>query len=194
MADADDQSRSSPPAAPARGWLVGLICLFAWASLAFWVWDAVREAAPARFPRRRLPSPGSYDTVRAVTGPAGLRFSDLGEVRLAGVAPPRTGPFHDRAVARLRELAPPGTRVYVEPEASTMDDGRPTPAASVFLPPATAEGDGAFSYQEAMLLAAVLLQEGLARTDQVSRYRYRNEFRMLEADARRHGRGVWSGE
>lgn len=193
MADADDQSCSPSPTKPRRLWLLGLILIISWASLGFWVWHTVREFMPVRFPRKGLAQLGAYDTALAVTGPATLRLADLGEVRLAGVCPPKDATARDRAMGRLRELVPAGTRVYAEAEGGQADAARTLATASVFLPPSSREADRPFPYGEAVLLGAALLREGLARVDRASAYRYRAEFLMLEHDARRHGRGLWAG-
>ena len=193
MADASDQPRPAAPAAgPRTGWLLWLLLVFAWLSVAFWGWQAVERLLPVRMPRTDLRPLGAYDTVAQWVGPISCRLETLDTVRLAGVAPPAGAAEGDRARARLEELAPPGTPVYVEPEPFPPPDGDAATAASVFLPPRDGGLGGPFPYGEASLLAAVLVQEGLVRADVVTPYRYREELGLLEDDARRHRRGLWS--
>jgi len=193
VADASDHPRpDAAPSAPRTGWLLWPLLAAAWLSVLFWGWQAVERMLPVRMPRTRLAPPGQYDTVVEWLGPVSCRLETLDTVRLAGVTPPVAAGVCDRARNRLAELAPAGTRVYVEPAASAGDDATAAPAVSIFLPPAGAEPVRPFPYGRARLLAAVLVQEGLARADADTPNAYRAELEMLQDDARRHRRGLWA--
>jgi hypothetical protein len=122
--------------------------------------------------------------------------------RPAGVAPPAAPAAQARLVTRLGELLLPGARVYVEmapkTESKAASERAPVPAsaapASLWLPPPDADETQPFPYEKARLVAAVLIQEGLAPVNLDEPYVYQNEFLLLEDDARRHGRGLWAAE
>jgi len=191
VANASDQPRNASAGPLRHRRLLWPALVLAWASLLFWGWHAIRERLAVRVPRKDLAPLGVYDAVEGVTGPASVRLKGLGEVRLAGLAEPEASEARAALRRRLKELAPPGTPVYVEPEWQASDGvGR---FASVFLSPPGARPDRPFPYADASLLGAVLVREGLARADRAAPYRYRAEFLMLEDDARRHRRGLWTG-
>jgi hypothetical protein len=189
VADASDHPREGPTPPSWERRLTWPVLVLAWASLIFWGWQAVQQYLPVRVPRRDLPPVGVYDAVEEVTGPAALRLAHLGEVRLAGLAVPEDEAARAALRGRLEALAPAGTAVYVEPEWTASGGG--DRFASVYLRPPDAGPHGPFPYEDAPLLGAVLVREGLARADRSSPYRYRSEFFMLEDEARRHGRGLW---
>ncbi len=191
MADAPHQPREGPTPPAWQRRLTWPVLILAWASLLFWGWQAVQEHLPVRVPRKALPPLGFFGTVAEATGPLTLRLEGLGEVRLAGVAEPPSPNARAAARGRLLELAPPQTPVYVEPAWPAPNGDGGARRACVYLRPTGARPDRPFPYEEATLLGAVLIREGLARADRSSTYRYRSEFLMLEDEARRHRRGLW---
>ncbi len=192
MLEPREVSEPSPAGAlRGRRWLWPVLVL-AWGSIAFWAWQAVERLRPR--PIRRPPPTvtGRWDAVVAVTGPLRVRLKGLGEVRLAGLAEPRSEAEAAALSARLAELLPPASAVYVE----VFPPGRGTESAdglavTLYVPPSGTDPAAPFPYERATVPAAVLLAEGLARVDRRRPYRFRAEFEMLEDEARRHGRGLW---
>jgi len=170
--------------------LLWLLVIAAWLALAACGIVTLRSHFWSRL--RGLPAAtrGEYVRVEAFAAPLALRLDDGRIVKPAGVAVPADPIAAERAAARLRELAPPGTDVFVEPEPQLAPAPGPLPA-SIWLPPPGAGRELPFPYERSRLAGAILVQEGLAAVDAAQPYMYKNEFEMLENDARRHGRGIW---
>jgi len=190
-----------PTSAPRRShpflWpllIVAWICIVAGAVHTF------RSQRPAGLPSLAvlpLTPPGAWETVLEPEAPRPLvlclgRDHQVHAVRIGGAAEPRDAAEADRIMARLKELVPPLTAVYVQIEPRAADDAREPPVATILVPPPGTPHDEPFPYDKSQMLGAVLIQEGLARADTESLYRYRTEFESLEADARRHHRGIWA--
>ena len=170
--------------------LLWLLVIAAWLTLGTWAimtfWPRIATRLYTLPPERS----GEYARVEGFVAPLALRLDDGRIVAPAGVAVPTDLQAADRAALRLRELAPLGTDVYIEFEPQI---GPPTGVlpASIWLPPSGVNRPQPFPYDNARLVGATLVQEGLATVDPDQPYIYKNELEMLEDDARRHGRGIW---
>jgi hypothetical protein len=172
--------------------LLWLLVIAAWLAIGAWAVMTFRAHISTRLRALPTETTGEYHRVEAFAAPLALRLDDGRIVRPAGVAVPRDPVAADQASLRLRELVPPGTEIFVEfaPQFPAVAGGGPLPA-SVWLPPADAAATRPFPYDKSRLVGAILLQEGLVTVDPAQPYMYKNEFEMIEHDARRHGRGLW---
>jgi hypothetical protein len=174
--------------------LVSLLVVTAWTAYTF------RQSRPTGIPglsvNSLMPVGEWYTVVDQTPGRplvlALARDHELRSVRIGGVAEPRDAAETERLAARLKELAAPHAPVFVEIEPRGADDTREAAIATILLPPPGADPNEPFPYDKSQMLGAVLIQEGLARADSDQLYRYRTEFESIEADARRHHRGVWT--
>jgi len=173
--------------------LLWLLVIAAWLALAAWGIMTFRSHLWPRFRGLPVETRGEYRRVEAFVAPLALRLDNGRVVKPAGAAVPGDAPAAERAAARLRELAPPGTDVFVEFEPQLVAAPGPLPA-SIWLPPDGAGREMPFPYERSRLAGAVLVQEGLVAVDPDQPYMYKNEFEMLEDDARRHGRGIWGAD
>ncbi|MCX5674103.1 MAG: hypothetical protein NTX87_03770 [Planctomycetota bacterium] len=193
-------AEAPPPPSPRKGMgpddkrLMWLVVIAAWMVLAAWALMTLRPRLPWRPGRPTAAPTGRYEQVREFVPPLALRLESRTLARPAGIAVPGERPAAERAAARLKELAPPGTVVYVELEPRSGERESAAAAASLWLPPADAARQGPFPYEQSRLIGAILVQEGLVAVDPDQPYLYKNEFQMLEDDARRHGRGLWASQ
>jgi len=163
-----------------------------WLALAAWALLVLR---PHLAGRRARPAPahgGEYQKVQGFLPPLSLRLESGLVVKPAGVAGPGEQPAAEHAASRLRELAPPGADLYVELQPRAAEAESAAPPASLWLPPPGGGRPEPFPYERARLIGAILVQEGLAAVDPDASYIYKNEFLLLEDDARRHRRGIWA--
>jgi len=173
-------------------WMVIAACwlvMAAWAVIRFhprWLWPP---------PGIRPQVIGRFVTVQGYALPLALRREGGAPLCPAGVTVRGEDlPVIEQAAARLADLAPVGAAVYVELDPFCSCDLEGASAASIWIPPPGMAQAAPFPYPDSRLLAAVLVQEGLARVDERQPYLYKNELRMLEDDARRHGRGLWAAK
>ena len=191
-------AEAPPPPSPRKGMgpddkrLMWLVVIAVGMALAAWALMALRPRLPWRPGRPTAAPTGRYEQVREFVPPLALRLESGTVARPAGVAVPGERPAAERAAARLKELAPPGTVVYVEPDPRFGERESAAAPASLWLPPADAARQGPFPYEQSRLIGAILVQEGLVAVDPDEAYLYKNEFQMLEDDARRHRRGLWA--
>jgi len=174
--------------------LLLLIVAAAWIALGSWLlftcYVRPRQHRPQDAPIER----GTYHKVEAFVAPLGLRLDNGSVVQPGGIALPAEKAAAERAAARLRELAPAGGDVYVEFDSGPPPEGMSPPPASIWLPPSGQAPPHPFPYEQAKLVGAVLVQEGLVRVDTDQLYFYRNELILLQEDAERHHRGLWAGK
>ena len=187
-----------PPRPPMRRedrqllWMVIVAC---WLVLA--AWAVIRYHPRWLWPTPKMPPPitGRFVTVQGYILPLALRREGGAPLCPAGVTVRGEDlPVIEQAAARLADLAPVGAAVYVELDPFCSCDLEGASAASIWIPPPGMAQADPFPYPDSRLLAAVLVQEGLARVDERQPYLYKNELRMLEDDARRHGRGLWAAK
>lgn len=186
-------SAAGPADGEAAPWLAWTALAIAAIATALFAWRALYGPRGGRRFFAAAKAVGTFHRVQEVSGPVALRMDDGTAVRLAGIAEPTDAAEADLAKARLSELAPPGTLVYVEIEPVRLGGAPPGKYASVYVPPDGAGRSGPFPYEDSRLVNATLVQGGLVRADSAQLYRYANEFEMLQDDARRNQRGIWSG-
>jgi hypothetical protein len=173
-------------------WMVIVACglvLAAWAG--YWFHPRFLWSPPKMPP----PMTGQFVTVQGYALPLALRREGGAPLCPAGVTVRGEDlPVIEQAAARLADLAPVGAAVYVELDPFCSCDLEGASAASLWIPPPGITQADPFPYPDSRLLAAVLVQEGLARVDENQSYLYKNELLLLEDDARRHGRGLWAAK
>jgi hypothetical protein len=174
--------------------LLLLIVAAAWLALGSWLiftyYVHPRQHRPQDVPIEKC----TYHKVEAFVAPLGLRLDNGSVVQPGGIVLPAEKAAAERAAARLRELAPVGSDVYVEFDSGPPPEGMSPPPASIWLLPSGQTPSHPFPYEQAKLVGAVLVQEGLVRVDTDQLYFYRNEFILLQEDAERHHRGLWAGK
>jgi len=175
-------------------WSVGIAVGLVAVAGVLWAWRTV----PRPQPRFDLPIAdlhdeplGTYGRVQAVVGPLSVRLDDGKVVRLAGLAEPTEATEAAHLTSALEAILPPGTKVYVvlEPGSPSETQGS---LASLYLPPTAKPQADSFPFADSRLVGADLVQQGVARADPSQPYRFANEFAMLQNDACRNRRGLWS--